>query len=249
MLNMLVDGALTDGADLMIAVSTPVLQAAIQRGRHVPTVFDYVANPIIAGAGESDRRHLPWVTGVYIMSDFSGMISAIKECNIGVRRIGTLFCPAEINSVYFRDELVKAAQNDGFDVVSVPANTSGDMPDAAMALCGRNIDAICQISDNLSSAGFSSVVKAANQAHLPLFVFQSKQAESGAVLAIARDFIDAGRSTGAMAARIVRGTSPAQIPFQHSNATKIIINMDAARRLNMKIPQSLLSRASQVFSQ
>ncbi len=246
-LNTLVDAGLTSGVDLFIPISTPALQAAIQRGRKIPIVFTYVANPIPAGAGKTDQEHLPWVTGVYTMSDFYGMINSLKMCLPNARRIATLFCPAEVNSVFYRDELGKEAQKAGIELNSLPANTSVEIPDAAVALCSQDVDAICQISDNLTSAGYAAIVQAANQAGKPLFVFQSSQVEAGAVLGVSRDFEDAGRDAGTMAARVIRGESPAQIPFQPAKTTKLIINIAVANRLKLKISESLLSRADKII--
>ena len=53
----LVDAAVGDDADLLITFSTPTLQAALQRAKRLPVVFNYVADPIAAGAGTSDTAH------------------------------------------------------------------------------------------------------------------------------------------------------------------------------------------------
>jgi hypothetical protein len=67
----LIDAALTDRADLIITFSTPTLQAALQRAKSVPVVFNYVADAVAAGAGTSDTSHLPNVTGVYLLGAYA----------------------------------------------------------------------------------------------------------------------------------------------------------------------------------
>jgi ABC-type uncharacterized transport system substrate-binding protein len=248
-LNTIVDAATMAGVDLFVAISTPALQAAIQKGHQVPTVFTYVASPILAGAGTSDTDHLPWVTGVYTMSDFAGMLRVVRECLPDARRVGTLFCPAEVSSAFYRDELTRAAHQAGIEVEAVPANTSAEIVDAATALCGRPIDAVCQISDNLTSAGFAGIVKGARQATKPLFVFQSSQVEGGAAVGVCRDFEDAGREAGLMVVRVIRGESPAGIPFQLSKANRLLVNPAAARQAGMTLPPALQARADKVVGQ
>ena len=59
--------------------------------------------------------------------------------------------------MFYKDELLKAAARVGFEVEVVGVSSSGEVADAALALCGRNLDAICQISDNLTGASFASI--------------------------------------------------------------------------------------------
>ena len=57
---------------------------------------------------------------------------------------------------------IKAAKAAGITVELVGVNSSSEIADAAMALCGRKIDAVCQISDNLTGASFASITQAAS---------------------------------------------------------------------------------------
>ena len=107
-LRMLIDAAITERADLIITLSTATLQTAIKRINDIPVVFTHVANPIVAGAGRSDEDHLPNITGAYNLSDYGGLIQIVRECIPGIRRVGTLFCPSEVNSVFHRDNLVES---------------------------------------------------------------------------------------------------------------------------------------------
>ena len=70
---------------------------------------------------------------------------------------GTLFTPAEINSAIFRDALAEALKAEGIRLESVAANTTSEVPEAAAALADRDIDVVCQISDNLANASFSLI--------------------------------------------------------------------------------------------
>jgi len=51
----MLDAALTNGADMIVPLSTPTLQTALHRVKTVPIVFSLVANPMVAGAGKSTR--------------------------------------------------------------------------------------------------------------------------------------------------------------------------------------------------
>jgi ABC-type uncharacterized transport system substrate-binding protein len=243
----LIDDALTNQVDLLAVATTSVLQAVLQKVKEIPVVFTCVANPVLAGAGESDIHHLPNVTGVSTMSDFDGMVAVVKECLPGARRIGTLFGPAEVNSVFYRDGLKAASQRGGLELVSVPVSKSSEVADAALSLCGMGIDALCQVSDNINNVSFSGIAQAARKEKAPLFTFVSSHVEKeGAAVAVARDYEQAGRDTAALAARIMRGEDPAKIPFQVVSRTAILVNLENAALCGLTIPPSVLKRAQLV---
>ena len=248
-LSTLVDAAQSEGTDLLMTLSTPTLQAALQRARTVPIVFTFVADAIVAGAGRSNEEHLPNVTGVPTRSAYTELIAAVREVLPGARRIGTLFVPAEVNSVFNKDQMAAAAQQAGLALVTVPVNTSTEIADAALALCNQRIDAVAQIAGNLTTAAFASITQAAQRAHIPVFGSLSGNAQDGAAVVVARDYFDGGRDAGHMAARIMRGESPRTMPFQPLQTTRLLLNLDAARAAGITIPPALRQRATAVIGQ
>jgi ABC-type uncharacterized transport system substrate-binding protein len=241
--NALIDAAMVDGVDMLVTFSTPTLQAAIQRARNLPIVFTYVANAVIAGAGTSDTEHLPNVTGVYMEAAYDEMIALIRESVPTARVLGTLFIPSEINTVFHRDRLAEAAQRAGMELISIAANTPSDVPDAALALTSRGIDVVSQISGNLTASAFPSIAQAGRRARLPVFAFQTSQLEAGALAILARDYYDGGRESALMAARIMRGEKPADMPFQSLSSVRLVINPAAAREVGFTYPALVLKRA------
>ncbi|HZS48039.1 MAG TPA: ABC transporter substrate-binding protein [Blastocatellia bacterium] len=246
-MNGIMDATLTDGSDMLLSLSTPSLQTAIQKIHSIPIVFTLVGEPLSLGAGKSNQDHLPNLTGTSVVSPFDEMMTVIRQTLPSAHRIGTIFAPAEVNSVYYKGLLIAAAQKAGLEVEAVPANSSSDVADSALALMNRKIDAVCQISDNLSGATFTSISQAAKRAKLPVFAFSSPQSRLGASVVVARDFYDAGKEAALMAARIMRGESPASMPIQPTQKTKITINRDEARNCGLQIPPDLIKRADEVI--
>jgi ABC-type uncharacterized transport system substrate-binding protein len=246
-MNSLVDAAIIDRSDLLITFSTPTLQAAIQRSQGVPVVFNYVASAVWAGAGRSDTDHLPNVTGVYLPGAYDEMIALVREVLPDARVLGTLYVPSEVNTVYHRDRIVETARKAGMEFVTVAANTASEVPDAALSLASRKIDAICQLPGNLTASAFPTIAEAARRARLPLFGFQTSAAEAGAHLVVARDYRDAGAAAALLAVRIMRGESPASIPFEPARETRLVANVEAARVIGLRIPASILARAHRVI--
>jgi ABC-type uncharacterized transport system substrate-binding protein len=163
-----------------------------------------------------------------------------------IKRVGTLFCPAETNSVANKDTFVREASRYGLTVETVAANHAGELSDAALSLCSRQLDAVVQILDNISVPGFPTIARAAAQAHLPVFTCLSAGVRQGAVVAVARDYYDAGRETALKAVRVMRGESPAQIPFSPPTRSQKLVNLNNAEKCRLSIPAALLREAQSV---
>lgn len=245
--NSLVDAAVTDRSDLLITLSTPTLQAAVQRAGRLPVVFTYVANPVAAGAGRSDNDHLPNIAGIYLAQQYEKMIALFRECMPGARVIGTLFVPSEVNTVYHKEQVTLEARKAGLEVVALPVSTSSEISDAALSLASQRIDAIVQVPGNLITASFVTIEQAARKRRLPIFAFSSTQAREGAVVTLSRDYFDNGREAGLLAARIMRGESPASIPFRSVGKTLLIVNLKSAETIGFNVPQEVVKRADQVI--
>ncbi len=246
-LSNIISATKSAGADMVVTISTPTLQVAAHQIDDVPVIFTCVASGVLAGAGKSEADHKANVTGVTTCSPFEEMAEVITQCMPHARAVGTLFTPAEVNSVLYKEHLERALKTKGISLIAVPANTAADIVDAALSLSQKRIDAICQISDNLTSGAFASIARQADASRLPIFGFVTKQASQGAVLALARDYHDAGVESGLLVARVMRGEQPAQIPFTNVQTTRLIVNRTRAVAMGIRVPEDIVKRADQVI--
>jgi ABC-type uncharacterized transport system substrate-binding protein len=218
----------------------------MQRVKQLPIVFNYVADPIAAGAGTSNESHLPNVTGTYLIGAYDQMVPMIRTYLPKARVLGTVYVPAEVNMVSQKAVLERAARTAGFELKAVPANATGEVADAALALVAAKVDGICQLPGNLTVAAFPTIAQVAHRGRVPIFAFQSSQA-SDAVLTLARDYYDSGREAAKLAARIMHGDSPATLPFVGMADVQIIINQTAARDAGLTSPAAVVAKAQKVI--
>ena len=246
-LSGLVDAAIADNADLLLTVSTQALQSCVQKARDIPVVFTMVANPFAAGVGKSETDHLPNVTGAYGANDVQRMMPIIRQVLPKAQRLGTLFVPAEVNSVYSYELLVEAAKQAKYELAAVGVSASNEVPDGAQSLCHDQIDAICLSNSNITGATFPNISRAAKQAKLPVFAFMGSTASQGASIVLTRDYYDMGVDSAQLAAQVMRGESVAKIPFHQCTRSKLIINVAACRDTGLTLPESLLKSADKVL--
>jgi len=152
----------------------------------------------------------------------------------------------EVNSVYYKDQLLAAAKKFNLEVETLGVSSSGEVPDGALALCGRSIDVFCQLSDNLTGASFASIGQAAKKARIPLMGFASGQIRNGAFMTLSRDFYDNGVASGRLAMRVLNGEKPAQIPFECVTKIRSGVNLIVAAELGITIPEPLVKNADEV---
>lgn len=248
-LSGIIDAALTEGADIVVPLSTPTLQLTVQKVKRVPIVFTLVANPIAAGAGRSYTDHLPNITGISVLAPFAEALDLIEKHFPTYKRLGTVFCPVEANSVDLKESLAALCRQRGFTLEAIAANTATELPDAAMSLVSRPIDAVLQISDNQSSAGFTAIARAARQAHKPLLSLNSTTVPQGAPVALGRDYHNAGEATVALIERVIAGEDPAKIPFALPPKVTLAVSVENARAVGMTIPPALIAIAAKASAQ
>jgi ABC-type uncharacterized transport system substrate-binding protein len=229
--------------DVLVTITTPALQAAIARLDSTPIVFTAIASPIAAGAGTSRTDHLPNVTGVSSELDAPRMAAIVRRVLPNARSVATIVNPSEVNSTYFRDLLSEAMGKVGIEVRSFPADRPADVSVAADTMASSGVDAIVQISDSLSGSAFPAIATAARRSGVPLFAFNSDQAETGAMLVVARDFRDMGREAGKLVKRILDGEDPARIPFLEPIGSRLVVNETVAAGLGIAIPADVLAEA------
>jgi len=246
----LVDAVNTDGTDLLISMQTTTLHTAVTRARNMPIVFDVVANPfVIANIGKSDKNHKPNVTGVYTMTTFEKMVEYIKLCVPNAKAIGTLFSTEEMNATYYKAQLQAAANAAGLELKTFGVGSPTDIPQATQALCSWDLDAICQIEDNLTSSRFAAIVSEARRYKLPVFSFVNSQINTGSSIVFAPDYLESSKSVGTMISSIMEGTSPGDIPFERITRFHLLVNLDNAREAGITIPDDIIKVADKVIGQ
>lgn len=246
-LNLIFDAVLNDNPRLVFVSSTPTLQVAVQKIREIPVVFTTVADPVAAGVGSSYEEHLPNVTGISTLGDYEGMVKLVRTIIPGVKSIGTLFSPGELNSVKNMNYFKEHAEAAGIELITVPVNSSSEAADAALSLVARKPDVVCQIIDNLTSLSAATIIRTCREHQVPVFGFVSDQSAKGAILVVSRDYVQAGIEAVRLAKKILDGVNPAEIPFEFVSRTEILVNTVAAAESNLTIPMEILNGENTVI--
>lgn len=233
--------------DMIVALSTPSLQAALHATHDIPIIFSSVANPYLAGAGKSAEDHRRNVSGVSSKGPIRESLLFLKEILPEAKRIGTLWTPSEINSFFYLELAREAASELGLEIVAVPIANKSEVLLSAQALVNEKIDAIYQISDNTINASFEAMGRVAEENAIPLLGGFLLSTHLGACSALGWDFFDMGYKAGLMAIRVKSGESPGDIPIQHMDKIRLYLNLNAAKKQNIEFSEGVLNRADEII--
>jgi putative ABC transport system substrate-binding protein len=236
-------------ADMIVALSTQCLQAALMVAPRVPVVFASVANPELLGVGRSAENHLNNVTGVASTGPVKQTLAFIREVLPRAKRVGTLWTPSELNSEYYLQLVREGASGLGLEIVAVPVANVNEVLLSAQMLLNERIDVLFPISDNTINASFESLGRMAQDNAIPLFGGNLVATRLGACAALGWDFFEMGYKSGQIAVRVKNGESPAGIPIQYMSKIRLYLNLDAASKEGVKFLPDVIKRADDIIEQ
>jgi putative ABC transport system substrate-binding protein len=82
---------------------------------------------------------------------------------------------------------------------------------------------------------------------VPMVLTFRNQAEVGGLMSYTADHEEIFRQAGSLAARILKGTKPADLPVEQPTKYQLVINLKTAKALGLTIPPAVLARADEVI--
>ncbi len=244
-LSLIMREFLQQGVTHVATISSVATQTAMKVITDRPIVFGAVANPYVIGAGTSPTAHRANVTGAEIPLPVD---SALALANITFPKAvvwGTLYDPADPFAEHYLGVARRKAAQLGIRFVTVACTSAQDIPTGVQALRAQGVGGIMQIPSIMIGGGFPALIKQARE--LGVIVVGSNTGYAGAPLALGASFRDNGYAQGLLMIRVLRGESPAAIPFRVSANPQMIVDLGAAADFGVTIPSSLIARASTVI--
>lgn len=234
------------GVDLIVPMTTPGLTAAFGAVKRTPMVFVYTYDPIAAGAGRSFEDHIPLATGVASFPPVAETMDVILKFVPQAKRIGTIYNASEANSVRAVGVAREALKARGIALEEVTINGTSEVMQGAQALLGRSVDAVWVTGDNTVLQALEGVLRPAATAQVPVILNDPEFVERGALAAVGIAWRDSGNAAGRMAARVLRGESPAAIPIVPLARQSVVVNTGVATKLGIAVPPELQASSNPV---
>lgn len=224
------------------------LAALVNSSRDTPIVFVAVDfDPVATGDVASLARPGGRVTGLTALQSElpAKRLELVSELLPGVRKV-----------VVFTNEQTSAqlslvqgtARRLGLplhvvDFKRPPFDYEAGFADAVSA----KADALFVLGSGLWVPARGQITEFALKARLPSVFHHSLWAEAGGLMSYGFNFIWMWRRGADMAANILRGAKPADIPMEQPTTYELAINLKTAKALGLTIPPTLLARANDVI--
>jgi putative ABC transport system substrate-binding protein len=239
--------------DLIHAIATPTTQAVEKVTKNIPVVFSSITDPVSAGIVPKDsapgKKTGTNLTGVSDPWPVALQMQTYAKMLPNAKRWGTIYNPAESNSVFHVNAMREAAKKQGLTLIEATISNgagSKEVAQATASLAGK-VDAISITSDNTAVAEFDAIVKVCNEKKIPLFAGFVDGVPKGAVAAYGLDYRLVGYAAGKKAALILKGSKPGDIPWGPVEKFSLVLNQKAAATQGLVISAEFVKKADLVL--
>ena len=236
--------------DLLLTCSTISLQAVANanRGKKTVQVFGLSADPPGAGVGisrENPLQHPANLVGFGTFLPAGESFRIAKKSYPGLKAVGVAWNPAESNSRAFTESAREACGPMGIELLEATVENSNGVLESVNSLISRGAEAIWVGGDVTVSVAIDSVIAAARKARIPVFTITPGKPDRGTLFDYGADFYVIGKQTGDLAARILHGANPKEIPISNFVPPWLVVNKTALRDLKdpWQLPDELLRKA------
>ena len=234
---------------LLVAVTTPVAQAAAKATRKVPIIFGTVSDPVGSGLVASLARPGGNVTGVSnMLAALSGkLLELVRELIPGTSRVDVLWNPDNPAKAIEAEELRTAARKLNVALKEFPARTLAEIENALARGVKERPTVLVILGEAVTDTHRKRIAELALAGRIAVVSNISTHTEAGGVMSYQPEYRALYRRVGALAGKILKGAKPADLPVELPAKFELLVNKGAARALAIAIPPSILLRADRVI--
>ena len=237
--------------DLIVATDTPSAMAAKNSTQAIPIVMANVGDPVGSGLVSSLARPGGNVTGNASLTPElnSKRLEVLKDVVPRLARVGVLRGSRSGGSgeLQFKELRPAAvALKLTLEEIKTQPDLKG-LESAFQTAKQKLVDAIMTQSTRPFFAERKRIVELAVNYRLPAIYFQDDFVEAGGLMSYGADFEDLYRRAAVYVDKILKGAKPADLPVQQATKFEFVVNLKAAKQIDLTIPVNVLERANRVI--
>lgn len=246
--NQLIEDAIDEGADVIITITTPVSQAAVnitQDMEDPPAIlFNTVTQPYAAGIAQASCTKPAHVWGSQALPEYASILPLVWEVNPDIQRLGWIYSTTEPNGVASTEIAEAIAPDLGLELVIESVTETAEVATAAEAAAGEGIDAFFIPTDSTVGNALAAIISVAEEEGIPVFFADSLQVFNGVTVGAGVSYYQEGVDTGRMLIAYLEGmVDISKTAISKQSGTLIGVNLDTANAAGVEIPQAFLDMA------
>ena len=252
-LNLVIDTALDQGADALVAFSTPMTLAAVNATADMedpPAIFFVsVFNPYAAGIAQSACVKPANVAGLQSVTPYDEIVPLVLLQDPDIKTIGTIYSSSETSGRLGAAEIAAVAESYGLGVEVAAIASVSELVAAAEGLVAKGVEAFLIPSDLLTVAGLPTLTQVAIESGIPVFHSTANTLNDGATVSagVAEAGMQ-GRVIGALLASYLNGELDiSRTGVGTVSSLSIGVNLDVAAQQGVELADALVARADAIL--
>lgn len=241
---------LVDGpVDVIVTSSYPAARAAKNATATIPIVVDGAGDPVETGLAATLNRPGGNLTGISDMASelSSKRLELLKEAVPGMKRVAILYNAGDPGMTARYTAAAAVAPTLGVTLQPLGVREPEEFDAAFAAMTKDPPDAILMVTDLLTQLKRTRVFEFAAAHRLPAMYEVSYMVREGGLMSYGPERSDTSERVADLVARILKGSNPADLPFEQPTRFYLVINIKTADTLGLTLPQMLLQRADEVI--
>jgi putative ABC transport system substrate-binding protein len=235
--------------DVIVSQSTAPTAAFRRETRNVPIVFIAVGDPVGAGFIANLARPGSNLTGLtlYDGSVAGKWLEMLKEIDPRVTRAAFIINPKTSSFPLLARETETMAQSLAIELTSITIENAGDIGRVMESFASLPNGGLVFPPNATTTANRDLIVALAARYRLPAVYAWREFVTAGGLLSYGTNFVELFRQTASYVDRILRGSSPADLPVQAPTRYETVLNLKTAKALDLTVPASLLVAVDEVI--
>jgi putative tryptophan/tyrosine transport system substrate-binding protein len=235
--------------DLLVTSATSVATALKNATQTIPIVFFIAGDPIEAGLVDSLARPGGNITGfTNVVPVLSGKrLELLKETVIKLTKVALLWDPRIRGSEQSWKESQLAGRQLGLQLHSMEVGTAEKFDSAFEEAVKAGSKALAAASSSLFNTHQKRIAALSLRHKLPAIFDRGAFVESGGLMSYSADPTESYKRAAIFMDKILKGAKPADLPVEQPTKFELVINLNTAKSLDLRIPPIVLTRATRVI--
>jgi len=235
--------------DVLVVGGEAGIRAARDATRAIPIVMANSGDPVGTGLIASLARPGGNTTGLSLLLPELGgkRLALLRETVPTVSHVAVLWNPTNAAKPLEWQSIRAAAGVLGVRASSFEVREPTDLAPVFAAIAKARVDALMPLAEPLTRSHRLQIGGFAVQHRLPMMAENRDFAEAGGLMTYGPSLLDLWRRAATYVDKILKGAKPGDLPVEQPTKFELVINLQTAKALGLKIPQTILVRADEVI--
>jgi len=234
---------------VIVTAGEPLILAAQKANPSTPIVMAVVGDPIIAGFAKTLARPGGKITGMstLVTGAIAKWVELLREIAPRIARMAVIRNLGNPTHDKLWSEAQAAAATLGVSVLSLGYRSPGEIDKLLADAVRQKAAALLVLPDPAVTPRADVISDFALKNRLPSAYLWREQVVRGGLISYGPSRRGNYRRAATFVDKILKGANPGELPIEQAREFDLVINQKTAKALGLKVPQTVLLRATEVI--